>query len=194
MPTRLSYVASSADPVTVAEAKLAARMDTDALDDEVESLITSAREQAEHITGRCYRGQVLRTELADWPAADDAIAVNAATAVAVSYWNGSAFVVLSTSAYVFAPGGIGNNGTVLAPVAGTSWPALGESPVGPVVRIDLTAGPAVGQEAATVPARVKLFIKSSVSAWVKTPEALAGGNLTAHPLFERLLDGEKLFG
>jgi uncharacterized phiE125 gp8 family phage protein len=192
---RILYVADSLDPVTVAEVKVAARIDTDALDAELASLITSAREQAEHLTGRCYRGQVLRAELADWPADTDALAVHNATASAVRYWTGVDFSAspLDSSAYVYAPGGIGNNGTVLAPATGTSWPVLADRPVGPRVRIDLTAGPAPGAEAATVPESVRTVIKAVVSAWVKSPEALSNGVLTVNPLFERLLDGERLF-
>ncbi|PTT91202.1 hypothetical protein DBR42_04365, partial [Pelomonas sp. HMWF004] len=167
MPTTISL--TGAEPVDKAAVKLAARVDTDALDDMIDSLITSAREQAEHLTGRTYRPQVLREELADWPAATDAIAVCQATACAVSYWTGSAWSApLNGSAYVFAAGGIGSNGTVLAPATGTNWPTLGARPVGPRVRIDLTAGPAAP---ADVPARVKLFVTASVAAWLATPEA-----------------------
>lgn len=189
MPTRLSYTGD--EPVTVEEAKLAARVDTDALDAEVEGLITAAREQAEHITGRCYRGQVLREELADWPADTDAIAVHAATACEVRYWTGSAWSApLNSGFYEYAPGGIGNNATVLAPAAGTSWPALAERAVGPRVRIDLTAGPA---SAAAVPEQVKRYIKAMVSAWIVQPEALVDGRLQPNPLLARLLDAERLW-
>lgn len=191
MTERISYVADSVDPVTVVEAKLAARVDGDELDALITGAITGAREAAEHITGRCYRPQVLRAELPDWPAACEAISVNRATDCVVKYWNGTDLVTLADTAYEFASGGIGGNGTVLAPKIGTSWPALADRAVGPRVQIDLTAGAA---SPAAVPEQVKTYIKASVAAWLKTPEALAGGALAPNPLFERLLDAEILHG
>jgi len=184
MPTSIST--TGAEPVTVDEAKLAARVDTADLDALIGGVITAARQQAEHITGRIYRPQVLREELADWPAADEPVAVNAATACVVSYWDGSAWSTLSASAYVYAPEG---NGTALAPMLGTNWPMLPDRAAGPRVRIDLTAGPAAS---ANVPEAVKLYIKASVSAWVNNPDA-AGKPLAANPLFDRLLDAERLY-
>lgn len=186
MPTTISTAGS--EPVSVAEAKLAARVDTSALDDLIAGLITAAREQAEHITGRIYREQVLREELVDWPSSTDVIAVNAATAAAVSYWTGSAWSSpMSSDSYVFAPGGIGGNGTVLAPAAGASWPSLVERPVGPRVRVDLTVAPA------PVPESVKLYIKASVAAWLANPEAASGKALEANPLFAPLLQSQRLY-
>lgn len=184
MPTTIST--TGVEPVTLAEAKLGARVDGADLDDLITGLITSAREQAEQITGRVYRPQVLRTDLADWPAVDDVIPVHSATACVVSYWDGSTWATLSGSAYVFAPEG---SGTVLAPVLGTSWPTLPERAAGQRVRIDLTAGPAAP---ANVPESVKLYIKASVSAWVNNPDAI-GKAFAANPLFERLLDAERLY-
>lgn len=191
MPTRISYVVDSVEPVSLAEAKLAARVDGDELDDLINGYIAAAREAAEHITGRCYRPQVLRTELADWPAACDAIAVHQATACVARRWDGTQFAAVAGAAFVFAPGGIGNNGTVLAPLAGTNWPDPADRPVGPRVQIDLTAGPA---SPADVPEQVKTYIKATVAAWLKTPEALAGNSLAPNPLFERLLDQQRLHG
>lgn len=181
---------SGADPVTLAEAKLAARLDATEsdLDAMILGLITAAREQAEQVTGRCYRPQVLRAELVDWPAADDVIPVYAATDCAVTYWNGTDWVGLSSAAYVYAAHG---RGTVLAPLIGTSWPTLADRPVGGRVRIDLTAGPAAS---AAVDESVKLFIKAAVSAWVNNPDAASTQALEVSPMFERLLDGQKLYG
>lgn len=181
---------TGADPVTLAEAKLAARLDATEvdLDPLIPGFITAAREQAEQLTGRCYRPQVLRTELVDWPAADDVLPVYAATDCAVTYWNGTAWVILSNSAYVYAAS---DSGTVLAPVTNTSWPTLGDRPVGARVRIDLTAGPA---SPTAVDESVKLYIKAAVSTWVNNPDAAATKALEVSPLFERLLDGQKLYG
>lgn len=187
MPTRITYVPDAPEPVSLDDAKLAARVDVDELDDMIVGLIAAAREQAEHITGRCYRPQVLREELADWPDVSDAIAVHAATACVVRYWAGSEFIELASNAYVFAPGGIGNNGTVLVPALGTIWPALADRAAGPRVQIDLTAG------LASVAEQVRLYIKAQVAAWLNNPEALAHKDFQCSPLFERLLDAQRLW-
>lgn len=191
MPTRVSYV-SDDEPVTLAEAKLAARVDGDELDSFIATCIVAARVAAEHITGRCYRQQVLREELRDWPEACQAIAVHDVTECVVKYWNGTGWSdALAGNTYVFAPGGIGSNGTVLAPAAGTNWPTLGARSVGARVRIDLTAGPASPADA---DAQVKLYICANVAAWLKTPEAMASSSLVVSPMFARLLDMQTLHG
>ena len=178
---------SGLEPVTLAEAALAARVDGPELDAFILGAITSARESAEQITGRAYRPQVKRESLVDWPTKP--IAVHAATACAVSYWSGSAWVTLAEAAYVFVPADSGS-GTVLAPALGTSWPTLGAIAAGPRVRIDLTAGPASPVD---VREAVKLYIKASVAAWIKSPEALTGDRLQRNPLFDSLLDEQRLW-
>lgn len=192
----LSYVADSLEPVTLAEIKSAARLGDDEATELASSItgaIAAARGHAEHLTGRCYRPQVLRAEWLDWPAAGDADAalpVYQATACVVSYWTGSTWATLSDSAYVFVPGGIGDNGTILAPALGTDWPALGDVAAGPRVRVNLTAGPATP---ASVPECVKLYLKAQVVAWIDNPGALIAANLQPNPYLERLLDPERLW-
>ena len=125
-----------AEPVTVDEAKLAARVDDTRFEGMLPGLIAAARQVAEHETGRQFMTQTWRIELADWPAATDTLHIHQATAVAVSYWSGSAWVDLASEAYVF--GALGS-GTAVAPVTGGSWPSLGSKPVGP--RVPLPRAP-----------------------------------------------------
>lgn len=178
------------EPVTVDEAKLASRLDSDdvALDGLIAGLITAAREQAEQITGRLYVPAVVRQELAAWPAATDVFHVHAPRAVAVSYWSGSAWVDLAGASFSFAGDG---NGTVIAPVLNTSWPTLGETAVGPRVKVDISAGPL---DPSGAPEQVKLYIKALVSVWIRNPDAAQARALEPNPLFDRLLDREKLWG
>jgi hypothetical protein len=185
---------SGVEPVTTDEAKLAARVDNDlgdtsSLDPLIAGLITSAREAAEHLTGRKYRPQVLRAELVDWAEAEEGLPVFAATACTVRTWNGSGWTELSISAYEYAADNVTGTRTVLAPALGTSWPTLLERAVGPRIQVDLTAGPA---SPATVPEQVKLFIKAQVSAWVNNPDAASTKALEVSPLAARLLDAENL--
>lgn len=176
------------EPVTVAEAKLAARID-DAVrfDAMLPSLIAAARQVAEQEIGRQIMSQVWRIELADWPTATDELQVYQATAAAVSYWDGSAWIALSGAAYMFGALGAG---TALAPVTGSSWPVLGARPVGPRVRIDLTAGAAT---AAEVPDCVKLYIKAMVSFWLDNASAVTPDNLRPAPFLRGLLDPVRLW-
>lgn len=181
----------SEEPVTLAEAKLAARVDGDDLDMLIEGLISAAREQAEHVTGRIYRTATRRYELRGWPSDSEPFYVHAPASCAVTYWDGASWVELEASAFAYAAGGIGGNGTVLAPAAARAWPELGAQPVGPRVRVDITAGPASRD---VVPECVKLYIKSCVATWINNGEALINDRLQANPLHERLLDRERLWG
>ena len=175
--------APTAEPVTLTEAKLAARIsDTTAFDLLVPGLIAAARQMAEQQTGRLFMAQTWCTELVDWPAAADVLQVHRATAAAVSYWNGTAWVTLAGSAYVF---GDLDNGTALAPATGTAWPTLGARPVGSRVRIDLTAG---ATDADDVPECVKLYIKALCAWWIDNPSAGTPGSLQEAPFLRALLD------
>lgn len=197
MPTRHTH--PGPEPVTVAAAKLAAGVDADitSWDADIAELIASAREQAEHITGRTYRRTVWREERGDWPAASEAIRVHAASACTISYWTGSSWQALDAAAFVYAPGGIGQCGTCVAPsLSAGSWPELGDVALGPRVRIDLTAGPAEVPPGDPVPiaAPAARYIKAHVAAWLKTREATASASIARQPLFDALLDGERLYG
>lgn len=179
----------AAEPVTVADAKLALRIDDTAFDALLPSLISSARQVAEQETGRAFIAQVWRAEFDDWPGSSDEIPVYRPTAAAVSYWDGAAWITLPTSGYVVAATA---RGTVLAPVLDASWPALGDVAIGPRVRIDLTAGVAE-VDADTVPDCVKTFIVALVGQIVQTPELSASSAAQAHPLLARLLDAQRLW-
>ena len=179
----------TAEPVTLAEAKAAARVsDTTVFDAQLPGLIAAARQMAEQETGVLLMQQTWRIELADWPASTDVLPLALATAAAVSYWSGSAWVSLSGGAFEFAQV---DTGTALAPVTGTSWPTLGARAIGPRVRIDLTAG---ATDAANVRDCVKLYIKALVAWWIDNPSAMAAGNLQEAPFLRSLLDPVRLWG
>jgi uncharacterized phiE125 gp8 family phage protein len=170
--------APAAEPVTLEEAKLAARISDTAMDMLIPGLITAARELAEQETSAKFMEQTWRTELADWPAATDVLPIDQATAAAVSYWTGTAW---STADGI---------GTVLAPATGTSWPTLGERPVGARVRIDLTTG---AEDAAAVPEAVKLFIKACVAYWIDNPQAASATGVALPMHLGHLLDRQRLY-
>jgi uncharacterized phiE125 gp8 family phage protein len=174
----------TAEPVTVDEAKIAARIsDTAAFDAVVPGHITVARKMAEHITGLLFMQQTWRIELAEFPNLTDALPIYQATGAAVSYWDGSAWATLDPAAYEF--GACGTR-TLLAPALYTTWPALPTKAVGPRVRVDLTAGAAA---AADVDECVKQYIKAMVTHLIESPGATTASNLQETPLFRELLFG-----
>jgi hypothetical protein len=121
MLTFQSFGSGGTEPVTLAEAKLAARVDSSDLDAFITGAIEVGRRQAEQITGRLYRLQTLREQFADWPTCGNVvIPVLNASAAAITYWNGSAWVALATNAYGFGPSeDFGGTRTELAPAYGT---------------------------------------------------------------------------
>lgn len=189
MLTRIST--AGPEPVDLESAKLAARIDGDDLDVLLLGAIRTARDRAEHLTGRAYVASVWRATFARWPAADEVIRVHDASACVITYWNGAEWLELSPAAYVFAPAEEGS-GTVIAPAVGTAWPELGEIAVGPRVRVALTNGP--GPEGSRpVPDCVKDFIRANVAAWADNPSALVQRQLGENPLLNCLLDMERLW-
>lgn len=180
--------APTVEPVTVAEAKLAARIDGTEFDAQLPGMIAAARQLAEQATGRQLMAQTWRTELTDWPAATDPIYVHQATAAVITYWNGSAWVTLSPGAYsAFRLG----SWTAVAPAIGTAGPMLGDIAGGPRVRIDLTAG---ATTAADVPDCVKQYIKAMVAYWIDSPAAAGAEKLAEAPFLSCLLHPARLIG
>lgn len=182
-------VVVSNEPVTVSEAIFSARLeDGDPfLDSLVSSLITAAREQAEHITGKTYVDTTRRVDLTDWPAVTDVLYVQGTRSVAITYWDGTGWVALASNQFAWTPY---EGGTAIAPEVGVEWPTLGEVAIGPRVRIDFTAGPT---DPRTAPEQVKLYIKALVAVWMRNPEAAQARRLETSPLFDRLLDSERLW-
>lgn len=172
------------EPVSVAEFKLAARIDDTRFDAEIPGLLAAAREMAEHETGRYFCEQTLRVELPGWPSAGDVINVPEPTVAVASYWNGSAWATVPALQIVaYAEG----DGTVVVPAVGAAWPDLGASAGGARVRIDITTGNA---NPATVPDAVKTYIKAVASLMLDNPSM----NLEdASNLRSRLLDRSRLW-
>lgn len=179
--------APTLEPVTVADAKLAARLDGSHWDGIVAGAISAAREVAEHETGQRFMQQTWRAELVDWPAPTDLLPFLRPSAVAVSYWNGSIWATLATNAYVWVPQG---NHLALAPALGATWPELGAVALGPRVRIDATLGSAT---TATVPPAAVQFIKALVAVMAADPSLTAMDALGSSAYLPRMLDPVRLY-
>lgn len=190
MTYRLQYLEGSEEPVSISEVLIACRLE-DALTPYLSTAIAAARQEAEQVTGRQYRGQRLRHELEDWPADVLAVPVHRADSVSIEYRSAEApeaWTTLSTSIYRWSPVG---NKTQVRLAAGQAWPALATEDWGIRVRLTLDAGPT---DMNAVPECVRLYILASVSSWADNPTGLIAGNLQPNPMHARLLDGERLWG
>lgn len=177
------------EPVSLTEAKLAARLDGDHWDAIVTPAIAAARQVAEHQTGRRFMAQTWRVELNDWPAAADLLPYCEPTGVAVSYWNtAAAWVSLPTNQYVWEPV---DHRTALVPALNANWPVLGDVALGPRVRVDVTLG-AAAEEA--VPPAASMFIKALVAVMVADPSLTAMAALESSVYLPRMLDPIRLYG
>lgn len=182
-------VAPSEEPVTLDEAKLAARVDGDEFDLLIPGLITAARSVAEQQTGQRLMPQTWRVEFDDWPGADDLIRLYplaSSSPIAITYWNGATWSVLSTALYAVVRRDFG---FVVRPELNAVWPTPADA-VGPRVRIDVSLGYA---DAASVPECAKLYIKAQVAAWLRNPEAIARADMARMPLLDALLDSLKVW-
>lgn len=179
----------STEPVSVPDAIFAARLDSgDAgMESLVASLITAAREQAEHVTGRLYVPRNIQVTSIDWPSSTAVLYVQNPRNVNVSYWNGIAWVDMLTTEFAWAAV---TGGTIIAPALGTTWPTLGDIAIGPRVRVDIAAGLA---DPLSAPEQVKNYIKALVTVWVRSPGASDYRKLEQNPHFDRLLDAERLW-
>lgn len=165
------------EPVTASEAAQAARLDADLYAADLPRWIATGRALAEQHTGRCLAARDWRVSLTDWPATTDRLHVPEPTAVAITYWTGSAWsAAMDAAAYAWADG---DGCTLVAPATGTSWPTLGDRPVGDRVRITITSTPAI----APAPACVRDYICAVVRLLATLPEAdameAARGSLSA---------------
>lgn len=182
--------APTAEPVSVADAKFAARADGAHWDSPIAGMIAAARQVAEHETGQRLMAQTWRHELADWPTTDDLLPELRPSAVAVAYWTGSAWSTLSSPAFVWAPAGVSGWHIALAPAINTAWPTLGDVALGPRVRVDVTSGAA---DAAQVHPAATQFIRALVALMVTDPTLTAEAALAAHQYLRHMLDPIRLY-
>lgn len=189
MPTTNMYLltAPTIEPVTIGDAKAAARLDGSHWDAIVSDAISAARSVAEHQTGRHFMAQTWRVELTDWPTVDQVLPFLRPSAVAVAYWTGSAWATLATNAYAWAAQ---DTGIALAPALGSSWPTLGSVAIGPRVRVDVTIG---ATDPAQVPAPAQSFIKALVAVMAADPSLTAMDALASSAYLPRMLDPVRLY-
>lgn len=187
LPTPIAPPAE--EPVSLADVKLDCRIDSDdtSLDAAIPDKIATARRMAEHETGRKLITQTWRAEFECWPAADEVITLSPAQSAAVSYWSGSAWVVLNASQFVMLHNDT-STGITIVPALGVSWPTLVDA-IGPRVRVEVVVG--YGDEADDVPECIRNWMRAHIAAMVRNPEATTARAETPMPYLASMLDGER---
>lgn len=174
------------EPVLLADAKLHLRVDHSAEDDLITSLITAAREAAEHITGRALITQTLELTIDSFPTGEIRLPrPRLASVTSITYDDAAgAAQVLDPAAYVVNAGS--EPGRVL-PAASAEWPETYDAPN--AVRIRYVAG--YGANGAAVPASIKAWMMLKIAALYKHREMFITGTITAelpNRFAEALLD------
>ena len=185
------YTAPASEPISRTEAKLHARVETDADDALIDSLIIAARETAETMTSRRLISQVREVQYNCWPDTDSRGISEfwlpgppLSTVTHVKYYDTDGTQqTLSTDVYEVntakEPGRV-----TLKP--NQSWPSLQSGKATPIT-IRFTAGYA---DAAAVPDRVKIGMYMLISYWYNQREAAASANLKEAPYAADVLFGQ----
>jgi uncharacterized phiE125 gp8 family phage protein len=171
------------EPISLAEAKLHARVDDSDRDTLITVFIKSAREAAEHELGRALITQTWRLTLDEFPCAEIELPKPKVLSIAsVGYVDADGVdQVVSSANYTLDSAQL--PGWVL-PAENFDWPAT--RAIANAVRVDFTAG--YGPAATDVPASVRQWMLLQIGAAVKQAEAFASG-FTVAELPNRWVDG-----
>lgn len=180
--------APTAEPVSLAEAKLHLRVDHADDDTLISSLIVAARQSAEHITGRALMPQTWELAL---DAFDSVICLPKPPFVSVTsvkYTDSNGVLqTLDPAAYSVDSY---SEPARLIPVYGGSWPSTRSQPNAVLIRYQ--AGYA---DAAAVPQEIKSWMLLKIGALYANRESVAVGVSVAEvPHVDRLLDSSLVWG
>ena len=178
------------EPITLIEAKLAARIDASADDDLVTRLIIAARERAEQITGAALARKTITVLLPAWPAEGDVVLPRPplATISSVKYIDADgALQTIDSANYVTSAGD--HTRARLLPVYDYEWPDTRD--VYNAVQIVYTTG----YTQALCPASVKMYVAATVAAMYAQREAIADASRApvAVALYDGLLDDHRIY-
>lgn len=177
----------AAEPLTLAEAKRHLRVDADITDDDslITALIVTARQQAEHRTGRAMVTQQWRYSVDAFPADSLELPLPKLQSVqSVTYLDssGTRQTLANTEYDVITDELVGR----IIPAFGKSWPSCRVRPGS--VQVSYTCGYGA---AADVPQSIKAWMMLAIGAWYENREALVAGQPVAELprcFWEGLLD------
>lgn len=175
--------APTAEPVTLAEAKLHCRVDSNDDDALITALIVAARQQAEDQTARALVTQKWRYDLDTFPAAEIDLPLPPLVSVeSITYLdNDGVRQPLATSEYSVV---INQTPGVGLPAYEKTWPSSRSTPGS--VQISFTAGYGAAD---AVPRAIKQWMLLQVGHWYATRESVNIGNIVNElPYVDALLD------
>lgn len=153
-------VEPSVEPVSVADIKLNSRIDSDLEDTWIADAIKTAREQAEHRTGRAFINRTLECVLDEFPEAEIKLPLVPAVSVTHIKYIDSTGTLQTFDAANY---GLDTYGIEQWIMPTTDWPTTYDA--ANAVRITYVAG--YGADATFCPNSVKQWIKAAVDAMYK---------------------------
>lgn len=162
------------EPVTLAQAKQQCRVDYDDEDVLIASLIKSARELAEHRTGRALVTQTIEWVLPCLSGEKIAFPVSPVQSIASITYLDSNGALQTLPASVYALDKTGQGKHYLRLKSGQSWPSVLSQ--FDAVKITFVAGYG---ESDDVPAAVKQWILMAIAFWYKNKESATDGSVVA---------------
>ncbi len=186
--SRILINAPTAEPITLAEAKLHARVEHDADDAMITGFIVAAREDAEHELGRPLAAQVWQLTFDAFPAVEIALGPDVTGIQSIQYLDAAGDLqTLDQAAYVLD--NLDRDKCFVLPADGYEWPTTYDSANAVRVRIACGLDP--------VPETVRAWMLLRIGTLIEHRAAVAAGQtLTAMPdrFVDRLLDRYRIYG
>jgi uncharacterized phiE125 gp8 family phage protein len=178
-----------AEPVSVDDVKISARVDAETFDDQLALLLIPAiRAEAEHRLGRRLITQTVELVLDDFPAGEiDLRLPSVQTVTSIKYLDtaGAEQTFANTD---YSLDTAASPGRVLLDTD-ASWPATQGVPN--AVRVRYVVG--YGDDDASVPANIRLWITAHVVQALDNPSGLNTSALQPMQFLDRLLDAERFY-
>jgi uncharacterized phiE125 gp8 family phage protein len=179
--------APATEPVTVAEAKAHLRVDSADDDALITALIVSARQGAEHITGRALMPQTWELALDKFPRQINLSRAPLTSITSIKYLDESGVLRTMTEGAYLLDGH--SEPARMTPAYGTNWPATRCQ--ANAVLVQFVAG---YTSAAAVPQEIKSWMLLRIGMLYENRESVAAGvTLSELPYVDRLLDAYKLW-
>lgn len=176
-PTPVVIVPPASEPVSLAEARLHLRMDADNTVDDglIQALITSAREMAEHETGRSLMAQTLELAFDEFPEFAIKLARPPVMSMVSITYIDTLGVSTVLSPLLYSLDAINTPGYVM-PAQGTSWPWAMDT--ANAVRVRYIAGYG---DATAVPKSIKQWMLLNIGTMYEHRMTLDKGNVIELP-------------